>query len=193
MADAISIPQIVWKILNISPQILSQYRTVQDQLLWLIFIPSLVVIFFIYWFASTISSGHKGFRNLFGLAAYVTLILTGWYGRLIPIFNLYWGLLLAVSAFLFFMNFFLPIGKSREREVAGENLVTAGKEKILQRREFAKKLKDVEETLQNLGFDPNKSPTSQPNWDRLDDKAQSHITQLYQIREEFKRKSKEWF
>ena len=192
MADVISIPQIVWKILNITPQILSQYRTVQDQLLWLIFIPSLAMIFFIYWFASTVSLGHKGFRNLFGVAAYLTLILTGWYGRLIPIFNLYWGLLLAVSAFLFFMNFFLPIGKSREREAIGQNLVTAGKEKILQRREFAKKLKDVEETLQNLGFDPNKNPTSQPNWGKFDDKAQNHITQLYQIRQEFKRKSKEW-
>lgn len=192
MADAISIPQIVWKILNISPQILSQYRTVQDQLLWLIFIPSLVVIFFIYLFATRATGGHTGFRNLFGIAAYLTLVLTGWYGKLVPILNLYWGLLLGVALFLFIVNFFLPVGKSRERESMGGGLMKGGLEKAFERREYARKAKDIETALKNLGFNPNMEPTSQPNWSKLDDKAKAALMDYYKQLVEIKRKSKEW-
>ncbi len=192
MADIISIPQIVWKILNISPQLLSKYTAVQDQLLWLIFIPTLIFVFFIYWFATAVTLGHKGFRNLFGIAAYLTIVLTGWYGKLIPLFITWWWIVLGLGIFLFLLSAVFKPGKSREMLVLGGALGQAATGKFWERREMQKKVKYLEDGLHDNGFDPNKDPTSQPKWDKLDDKSKDTITNKYMQLAEARKKAKEW-
>ncbi|HIJ98239.1 TPA: hypothetical protein H1009_04075 [archaeon] len=190
MADVISIPQIVWKILGISSQLLSQYRTPQDQLLWLIFIPNLIVIFFIYWFSTSISGTHSGFRNLFAIATYLTIVLTGWYGRLVPIFLLWWWVVLGVELVLFIFSGFFKPGGAREIKTAGVGLGMLG-QKAMEMREYQNKVKDLEKTLKSFGIDPNRDPTKQPNWNSLEEKGKQEIIIMYRQMQEARRKSKE--
>ena len=85
---------ILQDLLKIAPHIIRDYSAVQDQLVFLILIPHVVLLLFVYIFADSISrmaiagpTGHRGFKVLIGVAAYLTIMMTGWYGEiLLPIF-----------------------------------------------------------------------------------------------------------
>lgn len=192
MADVVSIPSLVWKILNITPQLLAKYASIQDQLLWLIFIPNLIFIFFIYWFATAATLGHKGFRNLFGIAAYLTIVLTGWYGRLVPLFITWWWIVLGLGVFLFLLSAVFKPGKSREMLVLGGALGQAATKKFWDRREAEKEIKDKDNALRKIGLDPNKTLTSQQEFNTLDKEGKAKAMELVAEREKFKRLAKEW-
>jgi uncharacterized membrane protein (DUF106 family) len=83
---------ILVQILKISSDLLSKYSTVQDRLLWLIFIPHILLFIFIWLFADNMAKlgggTHTGIRTLVAIAAYITIIFTGWYGMyIVPIFR----------------------------------------------------------------------------------------------------------
>ncbi len=192
MADIISIPQIVWKILNITPQLLSKYTTVQDQLLWLIFIPTLIFVFFIYWFATAVTLGHKGFRNLFGIAAYLTIVLTGWYGKLIPLLITWWWIVLGLGIFLFLLSAVFKPGKSREMLVLGGALGQAATGKFWERREAQKNLDNLRSTLRSFKVDPDRDLAGQPEFDKADRDPKVEMMRYKKEYDELKRKAKEW-
>lgn len=104
-AFSINLFQIIFtEFLKISPDLLSKYPTIQDQLLYLILIPHAVLLLFIfsfgYWF---VGFAHKGIRLVISLVAYIYLVWAGWYGTLVvPIVNAFLPLLI-ISWFLLFM------------------------------------------------------------------------------------------
>lgn len=193
MADVVNIPSLVWKILNITPQLLGQYRTIQDQLLYLIFIPNLVLIFFIYLFATNVTYGHRGFRNLFGIAAYATIILSGWYGKfLIPLFVTWWWLWLGLSMFVFLFSVIFKPGKAQEAGAIGSSIAGALLKKGLDKRDAAKLVKDIDGALRAMGLDPNIPLQNQKNFQNIGKEAQDHAAKLVTEREKLKRLAREW-
>lgn len=95
---------IFTEFLKISPDLISKYTTIQDQLLYLILIPHAILLLFIftfgYWF---VGNAHKGLRLVISLVAYIYIIWAGWYGSLvIPIVNAFLPMLI-ISWFLFFI------------------------------------------------------------------------------------------
>jgi cell division protein FtsB len=90
--------------LKISPSLLSKYSTVQDQLIYLILIPHVIFLFFIYtvgyWIAG---NNHRGISMLISIAAYIYIVYAGWYGTLmVPIINAWFPIVL-LSFFGFFI------------------------------------------------------------------------------------------
>jgi hypothetical protein len=92
------------QFLRISPALLSQYSTVQDRLLYLIFIPHVILLLFLWSFGYWVAGkGHAGIRILLSLAAYIYLVWAGWYGSFIIPILLAWFPLLLIATFLFFI------------------------------------------------------------------------------------------
>ena len=98
---------IFQNILQISPQLMSKYSTLQDQMLYLILIPHIVLLLFIFAFSKGIVGrvigGHPGFEYLFSLVAYLFFIIGGWYGAYIVPIMIAWfyiGLIAALAVFV---------------------------------------------------------------------------------------------
>lgn len=74
------------QLLRIPTEVVSRYPTVQDQLLYLILIPHVLLLLFIYAFSTGVvgkilgQEKHIGFRNLIAIVAYLYIIFAGWYG-----------------------------------------------------------------------------------------------------------------
>jgi len=102
----IDIFEIIFEtLLRIDPSIISNYTNVQDQLLYLIFIPHVVILFFLwsfgYWMVG--ARGHRGIRYLMTIAGYVFIIMSGWYGSwMLPIIIAWFPIMLG-GMFLFFI------------------------------------------------------------------------------------------
>ena len=91
--DISSIIQILFfDILKVSSSSMAEYSTPTDQLVFLFFIPHVVLFLFIYGFSAgivgRIVSGHRGLQYLLGIAVYLYIIMTGMYGQtLLPLFQ----------------------------------------------------------------------------------------------------------
>jgi hypothetical protein len=95
---------IFTQILKISPTLVSKYTTVQDQVLYLIFIPSIIVLFFVWTFGYWIvGNSNRGFRLLITLASYIYIVYAGWYGSFIIPIILAWFPIVLISFFAFFI------------------------------------------------------------------------------------------
>ena|SRR3989344_1334357 len=139
---AVSIIDIVLRdILKISPTLISKYPTVQDQLLYLILIPHVLLIIFILAFSrgfvGRFISGHHGLNYLVSIVLYIYLIYAGWYGSiLVSLFSQFLYLALAIGIIVFFINFIwhparLPMtGKLLQEAGSLLSEKTIGKEKI---------------------------------------------------------------
>jgi hypothetical protein len=95
---------IFTQILKITPTLISKYSTLQDQVLYLIFIPSIIVLFFVWTFGYWIvGNANRGFRLLITLASYIYIIYSGWYGSFIIPIILAWFPIVLISFFAFFI------------------------------------------------------------------------------------------
>lgn len=104
---ALDIVQLVLvQILRINTSTIANYSTIQDQLLYLILIPHVVILMFLYGFATVVSLAHKGFRNLLAIVGYIFLVLAGWYGMLVPVLVAWWYALIGVYLFVFILTRF---------------------------------------------------------------------------------------
>lgn len=95
------------EILKISPQLMSKYSSLQDQMLYLILIPHVVLLLFIVAFSrgivAKVLGGHRGFEYLFIISTYLVFILAGWYGMFIVPIMITWfyiGLIVAFGIFV---------------------------------------------------------------------------------------------
>lgn len=110
MAFQISLFQIIFEeFLKISPDLISRYPTVQDQLLYLILIPHVLLLLFLLAFSKGIvkrfTGEHAKFRFLLGITAYIYIIWSGWYGTLfIPFFLTWFYIALGLAVFLFLIS-----------------------------------------------------------------------------------------
>ncbi len=105
---------------------MSQYTTVQDQLLYLILIPHVILFLFILAFSKGIVSRVLGeargsFIYLLSLVVYIFIVISGWYGSfLIPLFNAWLIVLLIVGLFLFGLSAVIGPGRlSEAKKFAG--------------------------------------------------------------------------
>ena len=130
---------IFTEILKISPTLISRYSTIQDQILYLLLIPSAIILLFVwtfgYWF---MGKGHNGLRILISLIAYIYIVWSGWYGTWIIPVILAWFPLILIAFFLFFIisKIFPPLAVG-----GASNLMKAGFDKIPQKGKEIDKLK----------------------------------------------------
>ncbi len=162
MVAEFQILNMIFEVLRITPELLYKYTTIQDQLLWLIFIPHIIIFLFLFSFGYWISPGHHGLRYLLTLAGYIVIVFTGWYGSLlVPIVNTFFIMLL-VTAFIFFIvskvihpargaalhNLFTSIGKRAGEAIVGEKrLRVANRKKV---DGLIREKKALEKAIQDL-------------------------------------------
>ena len=106
---------IFQEILKISPNVLYKYTLIQDQIIYLIFIPHVVLFLFLWSFGQIVvpslgGAGHSGLRYLVVAAAYIFIVYQGWYGTfLIPLLQTWFTMMLIFGLFLFLVTrFFHP-------------------------------------------------------------------------------------
>jgi len=105
---------IFQEILKIDWSLLSKYYTIQDQIIYLIFLPHVVLLLFLWGFGQMIvppPGGNKGLRYLIIAAAYIFIVYQGWYGTfLVPLLQTWFTYMLIFGLFLFFVTkFFHPL------------------------------------------------------------------------------------
>jgi hypothetical protein len=148
------------QILQISSSLLSKYPTVQERLLWLVFIPHVLLVIFIFLFADNIARiggvKHMGIRTLVAVAAYVTIIFTGWYGTyIVPWFINIWYMVLALAIIGFVVSRFLHPARAKEFMALGK---VVG-EKFGEKEKVRKKLEHERDTLKRMIQQVNAMPT----------------------------------
>jgi len=86
------------EILKFSPSVLAKYATLTDKLLYLILIPHVVLLLFLFSFGMWAAKGHRGFQMLISIAGYLAIVLSGWYGQfLAPLISGFFILWLALA------------------------------------------------------------------------------------------------
>lgn len=106
MAFQISLFQIIFEqYLKISPDLISKYATIQDQLLYLVLIPHVILFLFLFGFGLMLIKEHRGLRLLLLIASYIFIIWGGWYGSFfIPLTIGWFYIMLIFGFFLFFIS-----------------------------------------------------------------------------------------
>ena len=97
------------QILKISPTVLYKYTTLQDQIIYVLLIPMVILFLFVSAFSkgivARIVGGGKGFEYLVSIITFIYLIYSGTFGTLlVPIFTAWLQIALALSLFLFAMS-----------------------------------------------------------------------------------------
>ena len=158
MVDVVNIPQIVWQIFKISPQLLSKYHTYQDQLINLIFIPHVILFLFIMAFAigiigRIIGKSHKGFEILIGIASYVYIIWNGWYGLwIVPLINAWFGVALIMALVVFGISMFWhPAAHEAGLKLLGAGAKTIADKTIGKSKKIEQLQKDLRSVQESIG------------------------------------------
>lgn len=155
--DLLSIlPELVFKeFLKISPDLISKYTTVQDQLLYLILIPHAVLLLFLWSFGSWIARGHPKFHILLSVVGYIYLIWAGWYGTFIVPIIISWFMITIILAFGFFILTYIihPARGPALYKLTGEiggmiGEATIGKEK--KRKELERQIENIDAQITRL-------------------------------------------
>lgn len=105
MVATIDLFQLIFEqILKIDPTVISKYATVQDQLLYLILIPHVIIFLFLFSFGIWIIKEHRGLRYLLVIVSYLYIVWGGWYSWIAEwLVGFFWWKLILGSAFLFFL------------------------------------------------------------------------------------------
>jgi len=149
------------EFLKISPSLLTKYSLIQDQLLYLILIPHVILFLFLFGFGQMIINEHKGLRYLVTITAYVFIIWGGWYGGvLVPLSVAWFYIMLIFGFFLFFISkFFHPLQAQKLGSAVGPKIGKAigqhmGKNKEMERLQeelkfTRRKIQDMENLINN--------------------------------------------
>jgi len=158
---------ILQDILKISSSLLREYSSVGDQLIYLILIPSLIILMFVWAFSGWITGEHPRFRILLSIVSYIFIIYSGWYGSfMVPIIVRWFVVLLAVGFIFFIMTKVIhPIrgpGIYKLSGAIGRRIkdVTVGKSKQIealekQESEVRGKIKSLEKQLSDPKIQAN--------------------------------------
>jgi len=138
-------------ILRIDPFTISRYTTIQDQILYLILIPHVILFIFIFGFVRVVSEGHKGLSYLVGFVTYAFIILSGWYGSfLLNIFLTWWQIVLILGLLFFVGSKIVHPARVRELFNLGEKLTGMATQKVTRERELDKKIRVIDKQIQAL-------------------------------------------
>lgn len=113
---------IIWTILQISSDLMAKYTSVQDQLLYLILIPHVILLLFLWSFGAWIARGHGKFHILISLVGYIFVIWGGWYGMyFVSIINSFFAIILALAFGFFILTYIIhPARGPALYKLAGE-------------------------------------------------------------------------
>jgi len=143
------------EFLKISPDLLSKYTTIQDQLLYLVLIPHAVLFLFLFGFGIFIAHEHRGLKFLLRITAYIFIVWAGWYGTiLVPLTIGWFYIMLGVALIVFFVaKIFHPVTAQALGGVAAKVLgeigdKTIGKEK--ERETLEDEIKMVNDQIRTL-------------------------------------------
>lgn len=162
-AASIDLFQIIFEqILKIDPTLIAKYTAIQDQLLYLILIPSIVLLLFLWTFGYWVVPGHRGIRILLSTIAYVFIVWSGWYGTfIISIINLWFPLIL-ITFFIFFIltRLFHPLNVPGAHKIisAGFDQVKGSIKKGKDKEKMERELQLVDQRIRELDRilgDPN--------------------------------------
>lgn len=106
--------QIIFEqFLKISPELISKYAgSTQDQLLFLILIPHVILLLFLWSFGAWIARGHGKFHILISIVGYIFVIWGGWYGTfLVPILVSFFTIILALAFGFFILTYIINPGR----------------------------------------------------------------------------------
>ena len=96
------------QILKIDPSTIYKYTNVQDQILYLLLIPHIILFLFIYAFSigivARVIGGHVGFSRMMGIVAYIYIVWAGWYGMLVPLLNAWFVIALGAGLLIFLVT-----------------------------------------------------------------------------------------
>jgi len=97
------------EVLKISPTLLYKYTTLQDQIIYLLLIPMLILFLFVYAFSRQIvlriTGEHKGFQYLVSIIVFIYLVYSGIFGStLVPIFTTWLNIAIALSLIVFIIS-----------------------------------------------------------------------------------------
>ena len=154
---------ILIKLFQISNDLLNHYTTTQDRLLWLIFIPHVLLAVFIWVFADNAGRAlgpaqtNPGIRNLTAIAVYITIIFTGWYGTwVVPIFTALWQIIIIVALGTFILSRFIHPARVKELTAWGAMKGQQLTAKPKARKQLEKQAEGIRKMIAAL----NSQPTS---------------------------------
>lgn len=157
MAVQISLFQIIFEqFLKISPDLLSKYSTVQDQLLYLILVPHIILFLFLITFSSWVTGTHKKLQILTSVGTYIFLIWGGWYGTLIVPLFIFWfyGVIFIALSVFFIGRLFLHPSKTGEFAEVAKGLHRKLTEKSEKIKALDKEIEKVDRQLKSFGYGP---------------------------------------
>lgn len=149
------------EILKIAPNILYKYGLLQDQVLYLIFIPHVVLFLFIQAFGMGIvppkkdKTENKGLRYLVMITAYIFIIYQGWYGSiLVSLMQTWFEIILIFGLVVFFLAKIFPPWQIKQVGDAAGNLGAAVgisvEDKSKARKQYKKALADEQKALKDV-------------------------------------------
>ncbi len=155
------------QFLRISPQLISKYPTVQDQLLYLILIPHAILILFLIAFGRGMVGRaigqHKGLNILISVIAYVYIIWSGWYGTLLVPLTIGWFYIaLVITLFVFFISIIwhpaaAPAGASLAHAVAGAiTQRTIGRQRDIER--LHREIEAIDRSIERIHREMDERP-----------------------------------
>lgn len=101
MADLFTL--IFEGFLKIDPILLTRYTNIQDQLLYLVLIPHVILLLFLWTFGIWIARGHPKFHILLSIVGYIYVVWSGLYGTFLIPFMVNMFSLMLILAFGFFI------------------------------------------------------------------------------------------
>jgi len=151
------------EFLRISPDLISKYSTIQDQLIYLFLIPHVILFLFIISFAAWVTGTHKGMRLLFSIITYVFIVWSGWYGTMIVplfIFWFYGAIFIALSVFFIGRLFLHPTKANEFGELAKgiHKKLTEKSEKI---KALEDEINDLTAQINSFGHGPHQPQQQQ--------------------------------
>jgi len=152
------------EILKISPTLLSKYATIQDQVIYLILIPTVILFLFIYAFAKgivgRIVGEHRGFEYLVSIVTYIYLVYSGIFGAtLVPIFITWLNIAIVVALIVFIMSVVIHPARGPALMKVGEAIgKSAGKlgAKEKQRKAIEEEIDSVKKQIAALEAERNR-------------------------------------
>jgi hypothetical protein len=142
------------EILKISPSLISKYPTLQDQIIYLILIPTVILFLFIVAFSKgivgRIVGENKAFEYLLSVVTYIYLVYSGIFGAtLVPIFTAWLNIAIVVALIVFVFSVIIhPARGPAIMRLAGEAGKAVGG-KLLEKEKKAKELEKKIRSLQN--------------------------------------------
>lgn len=161
-------------ILKISPELLARYPTVQDQLLYLILIPHVVLFMFLYIFSLWFGE-HVIIRRIVLVATYVYVIFSGFYSTVAAVASALYTILIPLAFVMFLIYKVAPWPLLHRGAKTVEDLAIRRRELDL----FKEELRDINEGLKGM----IKEIGEQTNDDELKRKAEEIFRNPYTMEE----------